>query len=138
MKRIDPAKTVRFCLAALGVFAMLAAMSYVCFPIWGVLTRSSDSVASTEWVSWNLGSLTFEEETVTHKTAESTYTLPYEERDGAVRITQSGKDYMVLARFGSNKLITSDGAAVFYLKTASASTADWSEEPRGGSADEAD
>lgn len=53
---------------------------------------------------------------MTHQTQEGTYTYPYAELSGSVKIGDQDKPYLVLTRLGANKLLTWDGRHVFYLK----------------------
>lgn len=117
LRKVNPAKTRRFFLFIFLILLGITAASYVLFPLRQVLGRNVESVVNTEWVSWDNGSLLFHEETVEHVGKENTTTHSFEEEHGAIEILDDGQIYMILSRFGENKLMTSDGKAVFYLKT---------------------
>lgn len=114
-------------MAVFGILLAVVAATYVGFPLHGVLHRSVETVAMTEWLSWDYGSLDFGDSSVVHAIGGSSRSYPYEERDGAVKITEGGETYMVLTRFGENKLMTSDGSHLFYLKSSLVTSSSTSE-----------
>ena len=85
----------------------------------GIYQRSVESVANTEWISWEEGSLYFTDYQAKIVTDTSTSTYNYEERDGTVWMRSEFEgDQIVLVRFKDTRMITSDGKVVFYLKSA--------------------
>ena len=105
-----------FLFGFLAISAIAIAVWYLSFSLCGLFGRSSDSVSNTEWVSWNVGTLYFGETTGNYNDSENSTFFRFEEQGGSVKIIVEEQLYMALTRFGGNKLITSDGASVFYLK----------------------
>ena len=137
LRKVDGKKTAKFLLAIFGMAVAAIAASYVIYPIHSVLHRSVATVAGTEWMSWDKSILSFDKDRATHRTQSYSRTLPYEERDGAIKIMDGEADYMILTRFGDARLITSDGRTIFYMKTAvSGSSSEKGSEQRGSSGEE--
>ena len=109
----------KFILKISILLAVLAAGWYCFFSMDGVYQRSVESVANTEWISWEEGSLYFTDYQAKLVTDTSTSTYNYEEREGTVWMRSEFEgDQIVLVRFKDTRMITSDGKVVFYLKSA--------------------
>ncbi len=119
-------------MAVFGLLLLVVAVTYVAFPLHGVLHRSVETVAMTEWLSWDYGSLDFGESSVVHTIEGSSRTFPYEERDGAVKVMEGDSPYLIMTRFGGNKLMTADGSHIFYLKSSMVSSSSASYSSEGG------
>jgi len=116
VRRVDGKKTAKFLLGISAIIVFVLAFSYVHFSMGGVLGRDVSSVVGTEWMSWEIGTLSFDEETVTHNNKGDERTFPYKEDNGSVVVDGTENPYMILCRLDGNKLITSNGKYLFYLK----------------------
>ena len=91
-------------------------ISFVFFPLSGLLGRSTESVKGSEWIS-NVGTLSFSDNVCRYVDNESAKTYTYLERYGTVTLyADSGELETSFTRFGDKKLITSDGRTIYTLK----------------------
>lgn len=112
-----PAKKKAAFFLGLGLAAVIAVgVWFLGYSFIGVFGRPSGSVANSEWVSWNVGTLFFGETTGLYSTAEKRIEFRYEERGGSIKIYEYEEVAFCLTRFGDKKLIKSDGSSVFYYK----------------------
>ena len=113
-------KKKKFLLGILLISVVGVAFWYLSFSFAALFGRSTESVRNTEWVSWNVGTLYFGETTGTYNDSKESTFFRFEEQSGSVELIVDERLYMALTRVGGNKIITSDGANVFYFK------GDWS------------
>lgn len=113
---IPAEKRKKFFVGILAIALIGVSFWYLSFSFAGLFGRSVDSVSNTEWVSWNVGTLYFGETTGTYNDSKKTTFFRFEEQSGSVKVIVEEKLYMALTRVNDNKIITSDGMSVFYLK----------------------
>lgn len=118
LKHVDPQKRKRFLIGLVLAVLIITAFSYFKFSADGILSRSIDALGGTEWIAWSGESLSFADTSVYYQTKEEGKSYPYEERVGVVELLDGNNVYKVFLRFSSERLITSDGRQIFYLKSA--------------------
>lgn len=96
---------------------IVTVFSYIKFSADGILSRSTETLSGTEWIAWSGDSLDFKEDSVFYQTAKESKYYPYQEKVGVVELMDGEEVYKVFLRFNSERLISSDGQTIFYLKS---------------------